>query len=79
MKNRIRLCRFSDLEEKVLSQFIVRNLDLVAVRYSNSVFVSDSPSAFTDLNTPEDLKKFADQVREVTGGISVGFKMIFIN
>jgi glutamate synthase domain-containing protein 2 len=34
-----------------------------------------SPPAFTDLDTPEDFKRFADRVREITGGIPVGFKM----
>ncbi len=34
-----------------------------------------SPSTFTDLVTPEDFREVADQVREVTGGIPVGFKM----
>lgn len=34
-----------------------------------------SPAAFTDLNTPEDFKKIADEVRKVTGGIPVGFKI----
>lgn len=34
-----------------------------------------SPAAFSDLNTPEDFKKIADEVRKVTGGIPVGFKI----
>lgn len=34
-----------------------------------------SPATFTDLNTPEDFKKIADEVRKVTGGIPVGFKI----
>jgi glutamate synthase domain-containing protein 2 len=34
-----------------------------------------SPSTFTDLNTVEDFKKFADRVREITGGIPIGFKL----
>jgi glutamate synthase domain-containing protein 2 len=34
-----------------------------------------SPSTFTDLSTVEDFKKFADRVREVTGGIPIGFKL----
>ena len=34
-----------------------------------------SPPTFKDLNTPEDFKKFADRVREVTGGIPIGFKL----
>lgn len=34
-----------------------------------------SPATFTDLVTVEDFKKLADQVREVTGGIPIGFKL----
>lgn len=34
-----------------------------------------SPPTFTDLNTPEDFKNFADRVRERTGGIPIGFKL----
>jgi glutamate synthase domain-containing protein 2 len=34
-----------------------------------------SPSTFTDLHTVEDYKKFADRVREITGGIPIGFKL----
>lgn len=34
-----------------------------------------SPATFSDLHTPADYKKFADRVREVTGGIPVGFKL----
>lgn len=34
-----------------------------------------SPPAFKDLTTPKDFKKFADHVREVTGGIPIGFKL----
>lgn len=34
-----------------------------------------SPAAFTDLTTPEDFARLADRVREVSGGIPVGFKM----
>ena len=34
-----------------------------------------SPATFTDLNTVEDFKKFSDRVREVTGGIPIGFKL----
>ncbi len=34
-----------------------------------------SPATFTDLNTIEDFKKFSDRVREVTGGIPIGFKI----
>ena len=34
-----------------------------------------SPPTFKDLNTVDDFKKFADRVREVTGGIPIGFKL----
>lgn len=34
-----------------------------------------SPAAFPDLKTPADFRKVAQQVREVTGGIPVGFKI----
>ena len=34
-----------------------------------------SPPAFPDLVTPGDFRRFADRVREVSGGIPVGFKL----
>ena len=34
-----------------------------------------SPPTFDDLNTAEDYKIFANKVREVTGGIPIGFKL----
>ena len=34
-----------------------------------------SPPTFTDLHTAKDFKRFADRVREVTGGIPIGFKL----
>ena len=34
-----------------------------------------SPARFKDLETPLDFKKLADQVREKTGGIPIGFKI----
>ena len=34
-----------------------------------------SPSRFSDLVTPEDFRELADQIRERTGGIPIGFKM----
>jgi len=34
-----------------------------------------SPPTFDDLHTPEDFKIFADKVREITGGIPIGFKL----
>ena len=34
-----------------------------------------SPSTFPDLHTPADFKRIADQVRERSGGIPIGFKL----
>lgn len=34
-----------------------------------------SPPTFEDMHCPEDFKHFADRVREITGGIPVGFKL----
>jgi methylamine---glutamate N-methyltransferase subunit C len=34
-----------------------------------------SPPTFKDLSTVKDYKKFADRVREITGGIPIGFKL----
>lgn len=34
-----------------------------------------SPPTFTDLNTVVDFSKFADRVREISGGIPIGFKL----
>ncbi|WP_394143298.1 glutamate synthase-related protein [Vibrio atypicus] len=34
-----------------------------------------SPPTFKDLNSVEDFRKFGDRVREVTGGIPIGFKL----
>lgn len=34
-----------------------------------------SPSRFPDMTTPADFRRLADQVREVSGGIPVGFKI----
>lgn len=34
-----------------------------------------SPATFADLETPQDFQRFADRVREITGGIPVGFKL----
>lgn len=34
-----------------------------------------SPPTFDDLDTVEDFKNFADKVREITGGIPIGFKL----
>lgn len=34
-----------------------------------------SPPTFTDLREPADFRRFADRVREISGGIPVGFKL----
>ncbi|MFT5470540.1 MAG: glutamate synthase domain-containing protein 2/CDGSH-type Zn-finger protein [Verrucomicrobiales bacterium] len=34
-----------------------------------------SPPTFADLNTVEDFKRFGDRVREITGGIPIGYKL----
>ncbi|MGB6037953.1 MAG: FMN-binding glutamate synthase family protein, partial [Cryomorphaceae bacterium] len=34
-----------------------------------------SPPTFDDLTTAEDFKNFADKVRDITGGIPIGFKL----
>ncbi len=34
-----------------------------------------SPPTFANLDTPADFKHFADRVREITGGIPIGFKL----
>ncbi len=34
-----------------------------------------SPATFPDLHTPADFRRVADEVREATGGIPIGFKM----
>jgi glutamate synthase domain-containing protein 2/CDGSH-type Zn-finger protein len=34
-----------------------------------------SPPTFTDLHSPADFRRFADRVRELSGGIPVGFKL----
>jgi len=35
----------------------------------------DSPSTFEDLTTVDEFKEFADRVRDLTGGIPIGFKL----
>lgn len=34
-----------------------------------------SPATFSDLSTPFEFKRFADRVREISGGIPIGFKL----
>jgi glutamate synthase domain-containing protein 2/CDGSH-type Zn-finger protein len=48
---------------------------IAAVRGIEPGTAAVSPATFSDLHTPADYKKFADRVREVTGGIPIGFKL----
>jgi glutamate synthase domain-containing protein 2 len=34
-----------------------------------------SPPTFVDLTTPEDFRRFAERVRDVSGGVPIGFKL----
>jgi glutamate synthase domain-containing protein 2 len=34
-----------------------------------------SPPTFADLRSPDDFRRFADRVRELTGGVPIGFKL----
>jgi methylamine---glutamate N-methyltransferase subunit C len=53
-----------------------KNIGKIAqVRGINEGESAISPPTFADLNSPEEFKRFADRVREVTGGIPVGFKL----
>ena len=49
--------------------------DIAAARGLEVGQTAISPATFSDLRTPEDFKKFADEVREKTGGIPIGFKL----
>lgn len=54
----------------------VKNIGKIAeVRGIEAGTAAISPPTFKDLHTVEDFRKFADRVREVTGGIPVGFKL----
>ncbi|MEO9862504.1 MAG: glutamate synthase-related protein [Yoonia sp.] len=48
---------------------------IAEVRGLNVGEAAISPSTFIDLHTPADFKKLADQVREESGGIPIGFKL----
>ncbi|MBL6446720.1 CDGSH iron-sulfur domain-containing protein [Fulvivirga sp. 29W222] len=48
---------------------------IAAVRNLKVGTAAISPPTFADLHTVEDFKNFADQVREITGGIPIGFKL----
>jgi len=49
--------------------------EIAAVRGLVAGETAISPAAFPDLFTAEDFAKFADEVREKTGGIPIGFKI----
>jgi glutamate synthase domain-containing protein 2 len=49
--------------------------EIARVRGLKEGVAAISPAAFTDLHTPSDFKKVADEVRKHTGGIPVGFKL----
>ncbi len=49
--------------------------EIASVRGLRSGEAAISPATFADLDAPEDFRRVADQVREVTGGIPIGFKM----
>ncbi len=49
--------------------------EIAKVRGLNEGEQAISPATFSDLTTPADFKNFAEQVREITGGIPIGFKL----
>ena len=49
--------------------------EIAEVRQLTPGQASVSPPTFTDLHTVEDFKEFGDEVRAVTGGIPIGFKL----
>lgn len=49
--------------------------EIAQVRGLREGVTAISPSAFPNLFTPADFKAFADEVREKTGGIPIGFKL----
>lgn len=49
--------------------------EIAAVRHLPAGQDAISPAAFTDLKTPADFRDFATQVRELSGGIPIGFKL----
>ncbi|MEQ9308745.1 MAG: glutamate synthase-related protein [Balneolaceae bacterium] len=51
------------------------NKEIAEVRGLNEGETAISPAAFPDLFTAEDFRKVAEEVREKTGGIPVGFKI----
>ncbi len=49
--------------------------EIAEVRGLNPGEAAISPATFTDMSSVEDFRKFGEQVREVTGGIPVGYKL----
>jgi glutamate synthase domain-containing protein 2 len=49
--------------------------EIAAVRGLEPGQPAISPATFPDLHSPEDFRRVADEVREATGGIPIGFKM----
>ena len=49
--------------------------DIAKVRNLPEGTPAVSPPTFEDLSTPEDYKDFANRVREISGGIPIGFKL----
>jgi len=48
---------------------------IAAVRGLKTGEAAISPAAFPDFSTPEDFRRVAEHIREVTGGIPIGFKI----
>jgi glutamate synthase domain-containing protein 2 len=49
--------------------------EIASVRGLHPGEAAISPATFPDLDGPEDFRRVADEVREATGGIPIGFKM----
>jgi glutamate synthase domain-containing protein 2/nitrite reductase/ring-hydroxylating ferredoxin subunit len=49
--------------------------EIAAVRGLRAGEAAISPSRFRDLDSPADFRRVADEVREATGGIPIGFKL----
>jgi glutamate synthase domain-containing protein 2/nitrite reductase/ring-hydroxylating ferredoxin subunit len=49
--------------------------EIAAVRGLKPGQAAISPAAFPDLKTPSDFKEIAEEVRSITGGIPIGFKI----
>ncbi|MBY5923260.1 glutamate synthase-related protein [Ferrimonas balearica] len=49
--------------------------EIAAVRGLNPGQAAISPARFADLTTPGDFRRCADHIREITGGVPIGFKL----